>query len=136
MTSEEQLKEWAEGRNIHGGPKAHGDMECLSPPARTEEEGERRVWRCRECQMQGTWRQMQGMECPVSRGQCVPDFSCCKPVLAVSPEVRRAFVAADGKARDRLSVAFLSAAIKLGLEEAGREDAQVAIVHGDELPSS
>lgn len=47
------------------------------------------------------------------KSSCTPDFSCCKPELLQPVEVRRAFVAANDRERNRFLGMFLSAAIAL-----------------------
>lgn len=41
--------------------------------------------------------------------QCCPDYSCCRPELLQSPEVRNAFLSADLETRRRFHVAFIAA---------------------------
>ena len=43
--------------------------------------------------------------------ECCPDFSCCKPELLQPVEVRRAFKAADEKARSKFCMMFLGGMI-------------------------
>jgi hypothetical protein len=45
--------------------------------------------------------------CPNDRGECCPDFSCCKPQLLQPLEVRRQFMAAPPAQRQRMLMGFL-----------------------------
>lgn len=45
--------------------------------------------------------------CPNDRGECCPDFSCCKPQLLQPIEVRKQFVDAPPKQRERMLMGFL-----------------------------
>ena len=63
--------------------------------------------------------------------ECCPDFSCCKPHLLQPIEVRRAFVAADERGRNKFLMVFLGGAIS-----DARPDVQVHITDGNpEIPS-
>lgn len=46
-------------------------------------------------------------------GNCVPDFSCCRPALATKLEVRQKFKAADGIERMRMCGQFYADLVKL-----------------------
>lgn len=41
--------------------------------------------------------------------QCCPDYSCCRPELLASPEVRNAFLSSSLENRRRFHVAFIAA---------------------------
>lgn len=59
--------------------------------------------------------------------ECCPDFSCCKPKLKQSDEVRKTFYYAKREQKDSMLFAFLSSAL-------GGEKVKVVIVNGkDEL---
>jgi len=40
-------------------------------------------------------------------GECCPDFSCCKPDLLASQDIRRAFAAANDEVRTSFLMGFL-----------------------------
>ena len=44
-------------------------------------------------------------------GECVPDFSCCRPSLLQPREIREAFAAADARGRQKFLMSFLGAMI-------------------------
>jgi hypothetical protein len=52
------------------------------------------------------------------REECCPDFSCCRPQLLAPLAVRRAFLMADEKTRERMLFGFLAAALPLMTERA------------------
>lgn len=67
------------------------------------------------------------------RGECCPDFSCCKPELQAPEDVRQAFAMAfhtDPSATHLLLGSFLGAALKMALAEKERPDSEVYIAGG------
>ena len=49
--------------------------------------------------------------------RCTPDFSCCKPALQATEEIRRAFMAAPRSSQLAFLGDFLSAAMELHKKE-------------------
>ncbi len=45
------------------------------------------------------------------RGECTPDFSCCRPELLAPQDVRQAFIDADEDRRELFLLGFLGAAL-------------------------
>lgn len=67
-------------------------------------------------------RQLEGWlagrpSCPNTRGECCPDFSCCKPELMADEETRRRFVDAEDLDRHSMLAGFLGAAVALASEK-------------------
>lgn len=54
-------------------------------------------------------------------GACTPDFSCCKPELAVDMAIRRKFQQASKGERVQMLGMFLGAAIQLASAESGKK---------------
>lgn len=88
-------------------------------------------WRCDDCRAEGTLAALSAIPCtaatvgpltpeaqlaewaagwpacPNSRGECCPDFSCCRPALLAPAAVRMAFLHGTPEQRERLLLSFL-----------------------------
>ena len=56
-------------------------------------------------------------KCPNARGECCPDFSCCKPVLLVSKRLRIIFKKSDQAERQKMLFGFLGALLSKGMDD-------------------
>ncbi len=61
--------------------------------------------------------------CPNDRGECCPDFSCCRPSLLWPEAARRAFAAAAQPEREHMLLGSLAA-----LDEAAAPGADVRVI--------
>jgi hypothetical protein len=115
----------------------HMMLTSIDPPGAAD-----RRWRCRDCGLSGTYDHVAGQPCPAAkigsitpeqqleawtkgeslcpntRGECCPDFSCCRPKLLWPPEKRAAFVAANQGTREKMLMGSLGAAIAEASEKA------------------
>jgi hypothetical protein len=91
MTSEEQLKLWVAGVSVHNDDVWYNVVDDAGNVV--------------------DQKKLEG-------GECCPDFSCCEPELLQPVEVRRAFVAAGEREREKFLMAFLGAAVAKATPEA------------------
>ena len=59
-------------------------------------------------------------------GECVPDFSCCKPELQSSQETREAFMRANKEERMKFLGMFLGAALQIMFGEGTVREAYIS----------
>ena len=98
-------------------------------------------WRCVACRREGSFKELSAIpcsaakvgklspeeqvrewaagrpSCPNDRGECCPDFSCCKPDLLAPVEAREAFLRGSPEERERWLMGFLGAAIARSSDE-------------------
>ena len=55
-------------------------------------------------------------QCPNDRGECCPDFSCCRPELLADEVMRKAFVNGTSETRNAFLGGYLGAAMSLAAE--------------------
>ena len=63
------------------------------------------------------------------RGECCPDFSCCRPELLAPEQVRKQFLAANIEQRMALLGHFLAAAMNLAASDKDVYIAGAGLVH-------
>jgi len=80
ITLEEQLRRWVAGDSVHRlGQQTHANLRRV---------GSR--WRCADCGTTGDLAALRAAICPTPEGECCPDFSCCRPSLAIPLDERAA----------------------------------------------